>query len=141
MIINVVAALILRNDGRVLIARRHPDAAQGGWWEFPGGKIEPTESPEAALARELEEELSVQLRVGPYLASSEHRYPLTGGGEKCIRLHGYLCPWEAQPINLTGSHDRYCWRAPETIRMDTLAPADHPLLTALIARLQSPSQR
>ncbi len=135
MIIEVVAGLILRGDGRVLIARRHPDGAEGGWWEFPGGKIEPGESPQQALARELGEELSLRLEVGAYLASSEHRYPLAGGGEKAVRLHGYLCPWQGQPLRLTGSHDRVKWLAPRAIRTLPLAPADHPLLEALIAHL------
>ena len=58
--LRVVAAVIIR-DGCVLACRRNPDRSAGGLWEFPGGKVEPGESPEGALAREIEEELGVGL--------------------------------------------------------------------------------
>jgi 8-oxo-dGTP diphosphatase len=73
-VIPVVAGVIVRGQ-RVLIARRLPEAHQGGLWEFPGGKVEPGESAVAALSRELREELGVDVEVGPVLARVRHRYP------------------------------------------------------------------
>ena len=62
-----VTAGILEENGRVLIARRGPGRHMAGKWEFPGGKIEPGETPEQSLARELQEELDVRARVGTFL--------------------------------------------------------------------------
>lgn len=73
----MVAALILRGSGEaleVLICQRRPEQPMGLKWEFPGGKIEPGEGPEAALARELDEELGIAATIGPRVARIRHRY-------------------------------------------------------------------
>ncbi len=69
----VAAALIVRG-GEVLIGQRRPDQPMASQWEFPGGKIEPGESPEQALARELDEELGVQAVIGPRVTHIRHNY-------------------------------------------------------------------
>jgi 8-oxo-dGTP diphosphatase len=69
----VAAALILR-EGQVLIGQRRPDQPMALQWEFPGGKIEPGESPEQALARELDEELGIKAVVGPRVTHIRHNY-------------------------------------------------------------------
>jgi 8-oxo-dGTP diphosphatase len=69
----VVAALILR-EGQILIAQLRPDQPMALQWEFPGGKIEPGESPELALARELDEELGIQATIGPLVTRIRHNY-------------------------------------------------------------------
>jgi mutator protein MutT len=84
-VIDVAAALVFR-DGKLLITQRYSDAHLGGLWEFPGGKREPGESFEACLARELVEELGVQVEVGPLIETLEHAYP-----EKTVRLQFYIC--------------------------------------------------
>lgn len=73
--IEVAAAVIRGADGRVLIARRPLGKHQGGLWEFPGGKIEPGESAEVALARELQEELGIRVRQARPLIRIHHDYP------------------------------------------------------------------
>ncbi len=73
----VVAALILRNSGQqreVFICQRKLDQPMGGKWEFPGGKIEPGETPEAALSRELCEELGIEAEIGPSVTTVHHTY-------------------------------------------------------------------
>jgi 8-oxo-dGTP diphosphatase len=69
----VVAALILRGD-QVLICQRRPDQAMALKWEFPGGKMEPGESPEQALIRELDEELGINATIGTLVAHVRHAY-------------------------------------------------------------------
>lgn len=69
----VVAAVIRRDDGRYLLARRPPGRAMAGLWEFPGGAVEAGENAEAALARELHEELDVAVTVGEPLTFAWHR--------------------------------------------------------------------
>ena len=71
--IRVAAALILDN-GRVFATQRGYGAYKD-WWEFPGGKIEPGETPEEALKREIREELAAEIEVGDFLATVEHDYP------------------------------------------------------------------
>jgi 8-oxo-dGTP diphosphatase len=73
----VVAALILRGDGpnrEVFICQRRPDQAMGLKWEFPGGKVEPGETSEQALARELHEELGIAAAIGPHVTTVRHTY-------------------------------------------------------------------
>jgi 8-oxo-dGTP diphosphatase len=77
-----VVAAIIERDGRVLICQRKPDQAHPLKWEFPGGKVEPGESPRDALARELEEELAIQAGIGDEIA----RYPFAYPGKKPILL-------------------------------------------------------
>lgn len=69
----VAAALILR-DGQLLIGQRRPDQIMALKWEFPGGKIEAGESPQQALARELNEELGIQAVIGPAITRIRHNY-------------------------------------------------------------------
>lgn len=71
--IEVVAAVIVRN-GAVLATERGYGEFEG-WWEFPGGKVEPGETPEAALVREIHEELDTTVDVGAYLCTAEYDYP------------------------------------------------------------------
>jgi len=73
--IHVAAAVIRAADGRILIAKRSDDQHQGGLWEFPGGKVEPGEAVEAALARELEEELGIRPTSARPLIQVHHDYP------------------------------------------------------------------
>jgi len=93
--VEVSAGLIFR-DGKLLITQRHADSHLGGLWEFPGGKREPGETFEQCLARELREELGVEVVVGQLLESVEHAYP-----ERTVHLKFFICHLEhgePQPI-------------------------------------------
>jgi 8-oxo-dGTP diphosphatase len=83
--IDVSAGLIFR-EGKLLITQRHADSHLGGLWEFPGGKREPGETFEQCLARELREELGVDVSVGRMLENITHEYP-----ERTVRLKFFLC--------------------------------------------------
>ncbi|MGH9444005.1 MAG: (deoxy)nucleoside triphosphate pyrophosphohydrolase [Thermoanaerobaculia bacterium] len=88
----LVAAGILIRDGRVLLARRPAGSHLAGLWEFPGGKVEPGESPERALVREIREELGLEIsRFRPF-RFSHHAYP-----EKTVLLLSYLCAIDEDP--------------------------------------------
>jgi mutator protein MutT len=83
--VDVSAALIFRN-GKLLIAQRHKESHLGGLWEFPGGKREVGETDEECLAREIREELGVEISVGHLFEEITHHYP-----EKSVHLKFFLC--------------------------------------------------
>src|SRR5436190_6037958 len=86
--IDVAAGLVFR-EGKLLITQRHPESHLGGLWEFPGGKREPDETFEECLARELREELDIEVTVGPVIESLTHVYP-----EKTVHLRFFRCDWK-----------------------------------------------
>src|ERR1700729_3548186 len=82
--IDVVAGVIRRDDGRLLITQRLADDTLGGYWEFPGGKVDPGEELGAALARELREEIGVEAEIGAEIHHIVHAYP-----DRDVRLYFY----------------------------------------------------
>lgn len=119
----VAAAVITRADGAVLIARRRPEKHHGGLWEFPGGKLEPGETPAACLVRELSEELGLAVEVGAYLAT---------GYDDGIELQGYRASIIAGEPRLS-DHDAVAWVAPTDLADYAMPPADLPIAAALKA--------
>ena len=92
-----VVAAILERDGRVLIGRRQAEQSHPLQWEFPGGKVEPGETPERALERELEEELGIRGASGDEIARYEYTYP----GKDPIELIFFrVNRYEGEPRNL-----------------------------------------
>lgn len=85
--LEVVCGIIRSSSGKILAGRRGSERHLGGLWEFPGGKIDPGETPRAALARELQEELGIAVRVGEPLTSAVE----WTDGEVAIRLRGFFC--------------------------------------------------
>lgn len=80
--LDVVAAIIINVSGQILVAQRALHKFQGGLWEFPGGKVEAGESLEAALKREIFEELGIHIQIAEFFLEHTHSYP-----DKDIRLH------------------------------------------------------
>ena len=126
-ILDVTCGLIER-DGRVLVAQRPPGKALAGKWEFPGGKIEPGEAAEACLARELREELGIEVEVGEALAPATHAY-----GFRVIRLLPFLCRLRAG-VPCAHEHSALRWCTPDEIATLDLSPADLPVLAEYRAR-------
>lgn len=127
----VVAAALVDADSRVLVQRRPPGAAMPGLWEFPGGKVEPGETPDAALIRELAEELAVDVEaacLAPAVFASE---PL---GERHLLLLLYVCrKWRGTP---SARHaDELRWVRPPALHQLAMPPADRPLIGLLEALL------
>ena len=127
----VVGAALIR-DGRCLATRRGPGVSLAGKWEFPGGKIEPGETPEAALARELKEELDIDAEIGPWLGRG---FNTTDDGRPVV-LDVYEAYWDGRPVTL---HDHDLSRWCEPFELDGLewAPADVPILPAVRRRLEA----
>ena len=116
-----VTAAVVRQDGTVLLTRRGPDQKLAGYWEFPGGKVDPGETLQACLARELREELGVDAHVGEELCESIYRYD---HGE--FRLVALSTTLPSKEFVLT-VHDYAEWVPVESLLEYNLAPADIPL--------------
>ena len=120
----VTAGIIRRNDS-VLLARRSPGEKLAGFWEFPGGKVEKGETPEACLARELNEELGIQTRIGEKCSESLHQYD---HGSFCIVA--YFVDWVAGDPR-PKVHDRLEWVRIDELRGYKLLPADISIAVSL----------
>ena len=126
-VISVTCALILLNE-RVLCAQRSDAMPLPGLWEFPGGKVEEGENPEACLKREILEELSISIRIIFPLKPNDHSY----ADRKVIHLMPFICKWESGEINLL-EHQKVKWLSKEELRSLKLAPADIPIVEDLLA--------
>lgn len=123
-----VAAAVIERDGKVLVARRKPGLAAGGFWEFPGGKVEEGEPPELCLERELAEELGVGSRVGDFLCS----VPFSGPGAT-FELVVYRTELLSDTFRLA-DHDEVRWLAPADMDEAAFSEPDRPVVRMLSAR-------
>ena len=121
--VEVVAAIIIK-DGQVFATQRGYGEWQG-WWEFPGGKIEPGEAPEAALVREIREELNAEIAVGNLLQTIDWDYPTFH-----LTMHCYLCTLTSDNLHLN-EHTASAWLTKETLATVKWLPADIILLDAI----------
>jgi len=125
--VDVVGAVIQNEAGEVLCARRAPGKAQGGLWEFPGGKIEPGERPEESLRREIREELGCDIAVGEQVVEATYRYP-----DVVVRLITFRARLtRGQPT--PREHAELRWLPVADLSRLSWAPADLPT----VARLQA----
>ena len=124
-----VAAAALVDAGRVLLQQRRQGTRHGGLWEFPGGKVEPGETPEQALVREIGEELGVRLgRFSPLAFASDPELDPARRDPHLLLL--YLCPeWQGEPRCLEG--EAIAWFAPAELVDLAMPPLDVPLAAAL----------
>ena len=126
-IVLVAAAALVDADGRVLIARRPAGRSMAGLWEFPGGKVAPGETPEAALIRELQEELGIDTRescLAP-IAFASHRYD-----DFHLLMPLYACRvWKGLPTPREGQE--LAWVRPPRLSDYPMPPADAPLIALL----------
>ena len=126
----VVAAAIYNSRGEILLAQRPPGKALAGLWEFPGGKVDPGEAPEAALVRELDEELSI-------VVDPSHPEPVTFASHAYDSFH-LLMPvyritnWVGSPEPAEGQ--KLAWVAPQDLHTYPAPPADIPLFDFLAHR-------
>ncbi|WP_447980396.1 8-oxo-dGTP diphosphatase MutT [Candidatus Nitrospira bockiana] len=120
-----VAAGIIKRDGRYLITKRQAGVHLAGLWEFPGGKRETHESIEECLARELREELGVEIVQPVHFETVRHDYP-----EKIVDLHFFTCGIASgEPRAL--SCEAVKWILPSEFRHEDFPPADRPIIDRL----------
>ena len=128
-IMTVVAVALVDSDGRVLLQQRSPGRAMEGLWEFPGGKVEAGELPEAALIRELKEELGIDTDAACLAPAGFASAPL---GEKHLLLLLYICrKWRGTPLALDAA--ALTWVRPPQMFALEMPPADKPLIGILDA--------
>jgi 8-oxo-dGTP diphosphatase len=125
-LIHVAAGVIVAAGGQILIARRPESAHQGGLWEFPGGKVEAGESVEAALARELQEELAIVVTACAPLLEVHHNYP-----DKSVLLDVWLVTaFTGEPHGNEGQPVR--WVDVAALNNYTFPAANAPIVAAVI---------
>jgi 8-oxo-dGTP diphosphatase len=123
----VAAAALIDKDGHILLAERPAGKSMAGLWEFPGGKIGPNETPEAALVRELKEELGVETSAGCLwpLAFASHAYETFH-----LLMPLFACRvWSGDPAPREGQ--RIMWATKKELRNFDMPPADKPLVEVL----------
>ena len=124
--IEVVAAII-RKEGRIFATQRGYGEWKD-WWEFPGGKMEPGETPEEALKREIREELSTEIRVDDLLCTVEYDYP-----KFHLTLHCYLCSLVTEALHLN-EHEAARWLANDELDSVKWLPADREVIEKIEMR-------
>ncbi|THD36875.1 MAG: (deoxy)nucleoside triphosphate pyrophosphohydrolase [Sphingomonas sp.] len=124
----VVAVALTDAEGRVLLARRPAGRQHAGLWEFPGGKVEPDETPRAALVRELREELGIEIDAADLTPVAFSESP----GERHLTLLLYRCrSWRGEARAIDAAE--ICWSVPTEFGRFAMPPADRPLAETLAA--------
>ena len=116
--VDVVAAVIQNEEGKILIAQRNKKKAQGGLWEFPGGKIEPNETKEEAIVREIKEEMDIDIVAKEFIDQRVFKYP-----EKDINLIAIKCKMVSGEVKLN-EHEDAKWVDYRELKDFKFAPAD-----------------
>ncbi|WP_321392659.1 (deoxy)nucleoside triphosphate pyrophosphohydrolase [uncultured Desulfuromusa sp.] len=120
-----VCAAVVFHQQKILLTLRPEDKKLGGYWEFPGGKIEKGESPQLALQRELREELDIEVGVGALLETVHHSYEW---GD--VKILAYTCTWKSGTIKHLEVAD-HSWVAPENLLDYDILTADRPIIRKL----------
>ena len=125
-IVDVVAAVIFDNEGKILIAKRKKGKTLENYWEFPGGKVENNESETDCLKREMYEEFGVEINISKYLTTSKHNYE-----NFTINLKAYLAEYRNGNFQLR-EHSEIRWIKISDYSNYMFAPADIPINKYLI---------
>lgn len=129
--VDVVAAIVQNDRNEVLIAKRRPEKRLGGFWEFPGGKLEEGETKEEALKREIYEELNLKIMVKREFMSNICSYEFG-----IINLHAFICELNCSNEIISTDHDVIIWVNVEQLKDYNFAPADVPIVSEFIGLFQ-----
>ncbi len=121
-----VTCAIIIDKGKVLAALRSRQMSQSWKWEFPGGKIDEGETAEACICREVNEELSIHIKINQQLTPVIHSYP-----ERTIKLIPFICSIESGELNAV-EHEKVCWFSPDELPALNWAEADRPIMTEFL---------
>jgi 8-oxo-dGTP diphosphatase len=127
--IEVVAAIIRKGDAIFATQRGYGDFKD--WWEFPGGKMEPGETPEEALVREIREELSADISIDKFLYTVDYDYPAFH-----LTMHCYMCSLLCEALHLN-EHEAARWLKADEIHSVNWLPADDVLLPMIVQELEN----
>lgn len=125
--VTTVIAAVIERDGKILIARRKKGMFMEQKWEFPGGKLEPGETAEACLKRELREELGIEAAIGEFIGSGTHPFSCCS----TIHLLAYRATYVSGDMQLT-DHDEIRWVLPSELGQYDFPQADRPILKRLM---------
>lgn len=125
-----VACAIIEHKGKILAAQRSAVMANPMKWEFPGGKIEKTETAEECLLREIKEEMGIQISIHKNLEPVLYSYP-----DWILKLHPFICRLESGEIALA-EHMAYEWLEPDALESLDWSAADLPVLTQLLSHIR-----
>ncbi len=121
--IDVAVGILMKSNGDVLFGQRPAGKPYAGYWEFPGGKVEPGEAVVDALKREFIEELGIRILTAEPWCGVEHVYP-----HAHVRLHFFIShQWQGEPQSLEGQ--AFAWQG--SVQLDPVLPATIPLLESL----------
>ena len=121
-----VTAGVIYHDNKILIAQRRKDKSLGGFWEFPGGKIEAGETCEQTLAREIKEEFNIDIQVGKYLF--EHTYSYENFD---LKMYVYEANWDGKGTIKICDHEQYAFVSVSEMDAYSFAGADYPVIDFL----------
>lgn len=125
--VDVAVAVLLRPDGTFLLAQRPKKKVYAGYWEFPGGKVEPGETVREALVREIREELGVEITAAYPWITQVFTYP-----HATVRLHFFrVTQWQGEPATQPHEHDAVVWQALDNLTVLPLLPANTSVMRAL----------
>ncbi len=125
-----VSAGLIAHNGRFLIAQRRKDKSLGGFWEFPGGKIEPGETCEECLKREIKEEFDINIDVGAFISTLTHDYDSFQ-----LNMSLYHASWDGQGTIRICDHEQYAWVTLDEMKQYEWAGADIPFVEMLTKNL------
>ncbi|MFI8415192.1 8-oxo-dGTP diphosphatase MutT [Serratia sp. NPDC078593] len=129
--LNIAVGIIRNEQQEIFITRRAADAHMAGFWEFPGGKIEPGETAEQAVYRELLEETGIKTERAELLEVLEHHF-----NDRIVTLHFYLVEaWKGEPFGREGQPMR--WIKQGALREDEFPPANATIIKKLVAQAQA----
>lgn len=129
--IHVTCAIIVNSQKQVLVTQRSSAMQLPLKWELPGGKIEPNETPEACLIREIKEELDISIKIDQSLVPNDHNYD-----NQVIRLIPFTCTWVSGEIQLK-EHADYRWLHPKDLLDLNWAEADIPVVRNYLNQLNA----
>ncbi|WP_392561498.1 8-oxo-dGTP diphosphatase MutT [Orbus sturtevantii] len=123
--LEIAVGIVRSHDGQIFITQRGEKSHLAGFWEFPGGKIEPNETPFQTLQREIAEEIDIHIHDAKYLKTVEYQYH-----DRFITIHVYLIEeWDGEPFAAEGQHSR--WVDEEELNADEFPDANRTIIEML----------